>query len=346
MKLIERYLHAVSRYIPPKKRGDILAELRSVLIDALEDRFGESPSDSQVEELLKEFGPPKEVAASYHPQGQFLVGPALYPLFKMVATIVIAAVLGAQALAWGVSAFVAGADFSVLEMVGSIFNSIPGAFGWVVIVFMILQYFDAKPNLDEERWEPKSLPEINPGEEVKRGGLIVGLVFNVLFLVLISLFPQWIGFVTTPGGKFYPNPVIIEYLTLIQISLACWIGFNVFLLWKGRQDLYTRLMSLILNLYSAVVLTLLVTGHNAWLAARSAGSFLGAIKAIPILDAIEEFPNLVEGGWAVVGMHGFRIAFVVALIVTVIEIIGGVYRLVRSQLRGDLSANDFTLKVE
>ena len=346
MNLIERYLNAVSRYIPPKKRGDILAELRSVLVDALEDRFGESPSESQVEDLLKEFGRPKDVAASYHPQGQYLVGPALYPLFRMVTTIVIVAVLGAQALAWGVEAFVAGVDFNVLEMIGSIFNSIPGALGWVVLVFMILQYFDAKPNLDEEHWEPKSLPEINPDEEVKRGGLIVGLVFSVLILVLISLFPQWIGFITTPGGKFYPNPVIIEYLSLIQISLVCWIGFNIFLLWRGRQDLFTRLMNIILNIYSAVVLALLVTGHNAWLAARSSGSFLGAIKAIPILDAIEEFPDLVEGGWVLVGMHGFRLAFVVALIVTVIDILRGAYQLVRSRLRGDLSANDFMRKVE
>ena len=341
MSLIDRYLHEVSRYIPPRKRGDILAELRSLLVDTLEDRFGEDPSESQVEDLLKEFGRPRDVAASYHPQGQYLVGPTLYPLFRMVATIVVAAVLGAQALAWGVSAFVAGADFSVLEMIGSILNSIPGALGWVVLVFMILQYFDAKPNLDEERWEPKSMPEINPGEEVKRGGLMVGLVFNVLFLVLISLFPQWIGFVTTPGGKFYPNPVILDYVLLIQISLACWIGFNVFLLWKGRHDIYTRLMNIALNIFSAVVLTLLVTGHNAWLAARSAGSFLGAIEAIPIYEAIEEFPKLVEGGWAVVGMHGFRLAFVIALIVTVLEIIGGVYRLVRARFRSDVSAKDF-----
>jgi hypothetical protein len=337
MNLIDRYLHEVSRYIPPRKRGDILAELQSLLVDTLEDRFGKEPSETEVEELLKEFGRPKDVAASYHPQGQYLVGPALYPLFRMVATIVIAAVLGAQALAWGISAFVAEGGFSVLEMIGSIFNSIPSALGWVVLVFVILQYFDAKPHLDEEPWEPKALPEINPDQDIKRGELIVGLVFSVLVLVLISLFPQWVGFITTPGGKFYPNPVIIRYLTLIQISLACWIGFNIYLLWKGRQDLITRLMTIILNIYSVVVLTLLVIGHNVWLAARSSGGYL---------DAIEAISTTVDGGWELVGMHAFRLAFVVALIVTVIEIIGGIYRLVRSRMRSDFSPKDFVLKVE
>jgi hypothetical protein len=337
MNLIDRYLHEVSRFIPPRKRGDILAELRSLLVDTLEDRFGETPSESQVEEILKEFGPPKDVAASYHPQGQYLVGPALYPLFRMVAVIVIAAVLGAQALAWGISAFVAEGSFGVLDVIGSIFNSIPGALGWVVLVFMILQYFDAKPSLEEEPWDPKALPAINPDEDIKRGELIVGLVFSILVLVLISLFPQWIGFITTPGGKFYPNPVIIRYLSLIQISLACWIGFNVYLLWKGRQDLISRLMRIVLNIYSAVVLTFLVIGHNVWLAARASGGFL---------DAIEAIPGIVDSGWELVGMHAFRLAFVVALIVTVIEILAEIYRLVRSRLRSDFSAKDFVLKVE
>ena len=73
---------------------------------------------------------------------------------------------------------------------------------------------------------------------------------------------------------------------------------------------------------------------------------VGAIEAIPVYEAIEELPNLVEGGWAVVGMHGFRIAFVVALIVTVLEIIGAVYRLIRPRFRSDVSAKDFVLKVD
>ena len=337
MSLLDRYVHEVGRFLPRKNKSDIQAELRSSLVDSMEDRFGAEPSDAEVEEVLKEFGSPREVAASYHPQGQYLVGPTLYPLFRLVATIVVAAVLGAQALAWGISVFVAEGAFQPIEMLAGMFNSIPAALGWVLLVFMVLQYFGAKPELDEEPWEPKALPEINPEEDVKRVELAVGLVFNILILVLISAFPQWIGFITTPGGEFYPNPVIIRYVTLIQISLAAWIGYNIYLLWKGRQDFFTRLMAVVLNIYSAVVLTLLVTGHNVWLAARSSGGFL---------DAIEAIPGMMDGGWELIGMHAFRLAFVVALIVTVIEILMGIYRLIRSRMRSDFSPNEFVLKVE
>ena len=337
MKLIDRYINEVGRYIPRRKRGDILEELRSLLVDTMEDRFGEESSESQVEDLLREFGRPREVAASYYPQGNYLVGPTLYPLFRMVAWIVIAAVLGAQVLAWSVGIFIAGESFSALEMVGSLVNSVPSSLGWVLITFMILQYFDAKPDLEEEPWDPKTLPEIKPDQEIDRGETIVSLVFGILFLVLVSFFPQWIGFITTPGGKFYPNPVILDNLLLVRVVLAVGVGFNLFLLWWNRRDLINRLFQIGVNIFNVYVLGLLVAGHNRWLAARSSGG---------LLDGLEAIERLAEGGWEIVGMHVFRLAFITALIVTSIEIVVGIFRLVRSQLKSDFTAKDVVRKIE
>jgi hypothetical protein len=323
MNLLDRYIHEVGRFLPRVKRTDIQAELRSSLIDTLEDRFGQEPAEDQVAETLKEFGNPRDVAGSYHPRGQYLVGPGLFPIFRMVAWIVIAAVLGAQLLAWGIAIFVAGEAFSAFEMLASLVNSIPASLGWVLITFMVLQYFDAKPYLEDEPWDPKSLPEINPGQDTKRGELIFGLIFSTLILMVLTLFPQWVGFITTPGGKFYPNPVILDYLVLIQVSLLANILLDVFLLWKGRWDMLTRIIKLGLEGFSIVILALLVNGHNAWLTARSAGG---------LFDALESISGIADGSWELVGMNAYRLAFVVAMIVTVIEVIKTVYRLLRAKL--------------
>lgn len=327
MSFLDRYIHEVGRFLPRVKRSDIQAELRSSLIDTLEDRFGQEPAEDQVAELLKEFGNPRDVAGSYHPRGQYLIGPGLYPLFRMVAWIVIAAVLGAQLLAWGIAVFVAGETFSALEMLASLVNSVPASLGWLLITFMVLQYFDAKPYLEDEPWDPNSLPEINPDQDVKRGELIFGLIFSTLILMMLTLFPQWVGFITAPGGKFYPNPVILDYLVLIQISLLANIVLDVFLLGKGRWNILTRIIKLGLDGYSIVILALLVNGHNAWLTARSAGG---------LFDALEAISDIADGSWELVGMNAFRLAFVVALIVTVIEVIVTIYRLLRSKFSPDL----------
>jgi len=240
MSLIDRYIQDVGRRLPRKNRADIKAELRSSMVDTLEDRFGLEPSESEVEDFLREFGQPREVAAAYFPEGQYLIGPSLYPLFRMIAWIVVAAVLGAQMLAWGVAIFIAGEPFSVLEMLGSLLNSIPVSLGWLVLTFIILQRFDIQPDLEDKLWDPQSLPKIDEEEDLKRWELVFGLVFGILILVLVVFFPQWIGFVTTPSGKFYPNPVIIQYLGWIRISLLAGRGLSIYLLWQGRRSAISR----------------------------------------------------------------------------------------------------------
>ncbi len=324
MSLIDRYIQEVGQRLPRENRADIKAELRSLLIDSLEDRFGHEPSESEVEDFLIEFGQPREVAASYFPDGQYLIGPSLYPLFRMVAWIVVAAVLGAQMLAWGVAIFIAGEPFAVLEMLGSLLNSIPVSLGWLVLTFIILQRFDVQPDLEDETWDPQSLPKINEDEDLKRGELIFGLVFGILILVLVVFFPQWIGSVTAPGGKFYPNPVIIQYLGWIKISLLAGIGLNIYLLWQGRRSPVSRLVKIAENLFSIFVLALLVQGHTTWLAARGASG---------LFDALESISSITGGIWELVGMHAFRMAFGVALIVTVIETLVMFYRLVRGKIQ-------------
>ena len=77
MELIERYLQAIGRALPPAQRADILAELRSSLYDALESAAGGTAVEAQAAVLIKQMGPPQQVAAAYYPAGQYLIGPAL-----------------------------------------------------------------------------------------------------------------------------------------------------------------------------------------------------------------------------------------------------------------------------
>jgi len=233
-----------------------------------------------------------------------------------------------------VGVFIGGEPFSALETIASLVSSVPAALGWVLLTFMILQYFDAKPYLEEGPWDPKALPERNPEEDLKKGELIFGLVFGILILVLITLFPQWVGFITMPGGKFYPNPVILDYLVLIQVSLLANILMDIYLLWKGNWTFLTRMIKLALDAFSVVILAFLIQGHNAWLAVKGSSSLSAWISSIE------------SNNWEMVGMHAFRLAFVVAFIVTVIEIVTTIFRMIRSKMASDVSANDFVLKVE
>lgn len=87
MELINRYVYQVGRRLPRKVRGDVEAELRSLLLDALEERVGTGPeaesqfSDAAQTAVLEEFGPPAKMAAKYQPKPRYIVGPKMYDIY-------------------------------------------------------------------------------------------------------------------------------------------------------------------------------------------------------------------------------------------------------------------------
>lgn len=325
MNLIDRYVYEVGRHLPARIRSDRRAELRSSLMDTLRSRAGDAPSEDDINAVLEKKGPPRAVAASLYPDDQYLIAPALYPLFQMVAGITLVAVAGAQLLAWGVAMFVAQDPVGPLEALASLSTILPAALGMVVIVFAILQRLDVRPSLEDAACDARSLSHSDEFEGVGRGGRLFGLGAGIAILVLLSFFPEYIGFVTTPGGEFFSNPVIQAYLPWISLSLLANIGLDIYLLWKGRWSTGSRIAKIATNMFGVMILTLLLKGHSAWLAERRAGG---------LIDTLERPPSNTPTSWQIVGMQAFRLAFAGALVVTIGDTLIMAYRMVRASLDG------------
>ena len=312
MNLVERYIHEVGRHLSGKDKADILVELRSSLEDALESKANKEPTEADVVALLKEFGTPKEVAASYYPEGQYLIGPTLYPLFQLVAGIVLAAVIGAQLLALGLG-FIFNQDvIDPVQAAMSLLNSIPVALGMVVIVFIILQRFDVRPELLEADWDPRDLPEVDTAAEaVKPGERIFSIIMAVVLLIVLLVFQERLIVVFSFGWQTFTNPVIGQYIFLITLSILLGIGLDIYLLWRGCWDTVGRLGKIAANLFSIFILFLLVQGHTTWLAEQGASS--------GFFEVLTQLPETIVAGGQIVGMQAFRLAFTVALIAVLIE---------------------------
>lgn len=318
-ELIERYLQTVARALPANKRADIIAEMRSSLYDALDGTPPEKEEAAAVA-LLREMGPPADVAARYYPSGSYLIGPDLFPTFKLVLTIVFCAVVGAQLLAIGLSVVLAGAGFNALEVVGDLLGSLPTALGMVVLVFWLLQRSEVQFG-DGEQFDPTQLPALaQDTRPVDRTGTLVGILISVAFLTFLTQFALRDGFAWVNGANWYENPVIDRYFPLMALSLLVGIVVDVTLLLRGRWTAGLRLATIGSKLFSIVVLALLVLGHNAWFAAAGLPGFFEALTALP--TAVDSQP-------AIIGMWAFRIAFAVAAVVTAVELAGLLVRLVR-----------------
>ncbi len=338
MNLIERYIHEVGRQLPAKNRSDIQVELRSSLEDALESKVDGEPTKADVVALLKEFGTPKEVAATYYPAGQYLIGPSLYPLFWMVIGIVLAATIGAQLLALGIGFFFNQEAMDPVRAAMSLLNSVPVALGMVVIVFIILQRFGVQPELMDSEWDPHNLPQIDADEEpVKRGERIFSIIMTVVLLITLLFFQGQISFVYSSGWQTLANPVIGQYILLISLALLFGIGLDIYLLWQGRWDTTSRLVKIAANVFSIIILFLLVQSHAAWLAEQGASGFFEALAQLP--------DNIVEGG-QIVGMQAFRLGFTVALLVVLVETAVMVVRFAVRLIVGSLKREPVVIRLK
>ncbi len=327
MNLMERYVHEVGRRLPRKDRADIEAELYSTLEDMLEDRVADEATEEDEVALLNEFGPPAKVAASYRGGDPYLIGPDLFPVFRIVTGIVILVIAIVQLALAGVKIVFTPGYFPSFEWVFAFLASLVSAFGYVVVTFAALQYFGVKPEMEDEFWDPRSLPEPYDEDPVSPTGLIVETTFGLIFVALLVFLPDILELLASLGLQTVNNPILQESLGWIFVPILLGIGLNVILLWRGEWTTFTRVLKIIINVVGITVLYFLIDTHAAWLEANGAGSGL-----FSVFEAIPESGKMPIEASQLLGMWAFRLGFVVAFVVIIVETIRLTYQLVKNTI--------------
>jgi hypothetical protein len=305
-ELIERYVNEVGQHLPRNMRQDIKMELNSLVHDALEERAADSgtePTAEMAAAVLREMGKPEDMAASYLPE-QYLIGPHLFPVYKLVLTIVLA-IVGAAFILGMVFTF---ASSEPAEIGGKLLNILSGFWsaavtnvGLITLIFAIIEYvIRRKKNVnvvtlaDVEDWDPYHLPQVKDPDRAKRGELIFGIVFTTLIIILFNVFPEWIGVITSTGDDrvifrlLAPEfSVHIPWLTLVWTAD---VVLKLIVLGQGRWRPLTRWLEWGLGLFGLYVGYRIVTG----------GPIL-TIDALTTLVRIGIWIGLVVGGFEALG---------------------------------------------
>jgi hypothetical protein len=329
MELIDRYVYEVGRYLPPKNRADIQAELRSLLIDTLEARVKGEASEDDIVALLKEFGRPAKVAASYRPESQYLIGPELFPTFRTVVGIAALVILVVHVVLFVLPLLINPDPFIALGALSSMVGSAVSVLGAIVAIFYVFQYFDVRLAKPSEAWDPRELPEVEVKNIVHRGETIFDIVVALVILVAVLAFPGYIGVVVRPGTPVLTDPVITSHLPLLVTALLVGLVIDLVLLWRGRWQFGTRLAKLASNLFSIVVIAVLISGHTAWFAQHTDSGLLGLLSNLPIGEVTDaEFTLTLT-------MFFVQWGLIIAMVITVIETIGIGYRCLSQALGWD-----------
>ena len=296
MNLIDKYIAEVGKHLPRRNRADIEAEIRSTLEDMLEERKQAKGTldDAAIIELLKEYGAPRKVAESYVGP-RYLIGPRIYPFFEMVTRIVLTVVLVVGLAGLGISlskSGLTGPEFlktigsSVLSLLGGLIT----AFGNIVLVFVILERVLPNPDFEKEweDWDPKELAKEPDPDRISLGEQIATIFFMVLFLAILNLYPNLIGFGFFSEGHWtFITPVLTEaffrYLPWINILIVLQMGFHLYLLRHGSWNVTSRVANIVLELAQIALAVVMLQGPA--LIAMTPAQFAGT----PLADAAQFF---------------------------------------------------------
>ncbi len=246
-EMIESYIAEFGALLPKKGRADIQRELQSLIQDGIDSRLGsDTEGDDQdvsaklVSEVLLEFGSPEQMALQYRGD-RYLIGPKLFPLFKLVTSIVFTVLTCLHILAflisyWGVGSINLFSPGS--GIVEAYIRSIGFSFAIITVVFGLIEWYygsDFAPETETEAWEPSMLEPKDDPDRVKRFELITGIVFAIVGLgVGLSLI--------APGGMlaWLFTESFKALIPLFIISAGVDILLKGLLIWKNRWNVWLR----------------------------------------------------------------------------------------------------------
>lgn len=232
--LTDRYVDATVRGLDEAQRRDVERELRATIDDMVDARLdaGDATRDDAERAVLVELGDPMRLAAAYAGRPLHLIGPAVYPEWRRLTTVLLSTVVPIAATVHLVVRLFT--DAVATDGVGAVVASTLGlavtvalhVVFWTTLVFAVLE----RTGTSVGTWDPDQLPEPADSREVGRGDTAASVVMLLLVGVAI-VWQQTSSPVTGVGGERVPVldpalwgswlPVLLGVLALdVVVALA------------------------------------------------------------------------------------------------------------------------------
>jgi len=232
--LIPRYIYAVTRHLPQNMRSDVEKELDSLIADMLLERCGDVvPTEDDVKVVLTELGSPEKLAEKYSgEERRALISGVIFLYYKQILKIVLPIVVSivtvvsiiTQVMYWDPL----GNPFTQFglaagSVLAGIFSALIFPFAIITFIFAIFERYNVKLDEGDIFSRLPDLPE--KAEKIKISEAVAGIVFCVVFAVVLLAFPQVIGMWTQETGWI---PVFeITVFRSLWLFIVLWAIFEI-----------------------------------------------------------------------------------------------------------------------
>lgn len=258
--LTDRYVWAVLRAVPAAQRADLEPEVRALVADAIEARTGEpTPTGATAEAAeraaLTELGDPGLLAARYADRPQYLLGPALFPEWKRLLTLLLPIVVPVVSIVVLAANLLSDAPVgqAVASAVSTGFTVTIQMLFWFTLVFALAERFGGQDALRGKAWTIADLPELPESGRLGIVDAISTVVANV-FVIGSILWVQLLPPIVLEGHAFpLFDPALWSFWLpyFIVVSLAE-IAFTIVLYMRGRWTLTFAAVNAVLGAAFAV----------------------------------------------------------------------------------------------
>jgi hypothetical protein len=282
MELLDRYLQAVRKHLSWKRQDDIIAELRANLESQIEDKeseMGRTLTPAEIEAILKRMGPPMFVAGRYQDQ-QWLIGPAIYPIYIAVLQTAVLWAAAIYIVVSGVQIAMAERGSSIIvESIVRLPSILFVVAGWVTAAFAAFEIATSRGLINFPAsacapvdWNPNSLPPIDRDQAGRKprgfAQAVAEVVFGFIALVWLLLVPSH-PFLLFGPGIFYLRTLPYE-LAPVWMQFYFWIvglnilqlGWRLFDLLQGKWAKPRPVQAILFKAVGFVPLCLLLTAPN------------------------------------------------------------------------------------
>jgi hypothetical protein len=311
MKLLEKYIYAIGMHLPYKNRQDIKDELRSLLMDQLETEYGPEPTADQIEKVIVEFGSPREVAARYT-ENRYVIGMGYYDLYFMIMKIIAGALSIAFVVLFAIELLAEQPEglelvTAILSVPARILGAFVGAVGGLTIAFILMTRY-AKENVVnlDENWTVKELEQIQVGnQKVSLPGIIAELFFSTIFIIVLNVYPQ----VVTMAEEAFSVGIPVQHTIDIQV-------FSMYVLVLTFLYVLDVIYDLLLLKTREITRRLRVFLLTKELASVALVGVMLSDNDLYLQDT---------------GLLGFKVIFIIVLVVAIAQVIGEAYRLIANK---------------
>jgi hypothetical protein len=333
MELLDRYVEAVRKHLPWQRQDDIIAELRANLEAQLEEKeaaLGRPLTRPEAEAWLKQLGSPMLMAAPYEPQ-QYLIGPAIFPVYRNVMKIVITWCVIIYTIATATTLLIKAPHLpDFVRALTNVPMILITTAAWVTLVFAALEYAMAHHrvklpgiNAPAPAWSPDALPHLDP--ETHAGGkppsyakAVAEVIFGYLFLIWLLLIPKHPYLLMGPGVYYLASlPYrlasvwVPAYWCVVALNVLQ-VGWNGYSLYRGRWQKPQRAAHLVFKAIGMIPLILLLTVKDHAIVLLK-NPDLDQARLAATLDGINQSIN-----WSVAlicAIAGFQLAWGIAKLI-------------------------------